>query len=395
MTSTTATYERIAGAVAARAAELLDTPVAVTDAHGIIVASSQQGLTGLPYEMADRVLALGWLRVPLRCNEQVGEVILAEPRAGASVPPHLAEAIIELTIGQTTVVEQLPNQHELKNKVIDELLHGIVRDETAISREAKILGMDLGPPRAVLLIDATDFIARTEGDPARGQRQAQRLIESVVRFFKLPSDTICAHLSDGEVAVLKASNSSNLDAWAEGPESTDSIGASWANLTALKRASTALLGRLRADTGSAVQIGIGRYHPGLRGLALSYEDARAALSLGRRLQSQRGVHCLDDLGIAAFVGVADEATKVALALHLLSPLDHEPELLATLDAFFAADCCPSATASRLAIHRNTLGYRLSKIAALTGLDPRHFDAAVLIRLALVLRVLHHPPASPG
>ncbi|MGN6758199.1 MAG: PucR family transcriptional regulator, partial [Thermomicrobiales bacterium] len=230
--------------------------------------------------------------------------------------------------------------------------------------------------------------------PARRQRQARRLIESVVRFFKLPSDTICAHLSDGEVAVLKASNSSNLDTWAEDLDNAE-LGASWANLTALKRASVALLGRLRADTGSAVQVGIGRYHPGLRGLALSYEDARAALSLGRRLQSQRGVHCLDDLGIAAFVGVADEATKVALALHLLSPLDHEPELLATLDAFFAADCCPSATASRLAIHRNTLGYRLSKIAALTGLDPRHFDAAVLIRLALVLRVLHHPPASPG
>jgi carbohydrate diacid regulator len=389
VTSNTATYERIAGAVAARAAELLDAPVVVTDAHGIIVASSQQGLTGLPYEMADRVLALGWLHVPLRCGDQVGEVVIAAPRAGAAVPPHLAEAIVELTIGQTTVVDQLPNQHELKNKLIDELLHGIVRDETAILREAKILGMDLGPPRAVLLIDATDFIARAEEDPARRQRQARRLIESVVHFFKLPSDTICAHLSDGEVAVLKASNSSNLDTWAEDLDNAE-LGASWANLTALKRASVALLGRLRADTGTAMQIGIGRYHPGLRGLALSYEDARAALSLGRRLQSQRGVHCLDDLGIAAFVGVADEATKVALALHLLSPLDHEPELLATLDAFFAADCCPSATAGRLAIHRNTLGYRLSKIAALTGLAPRYFDDAVLIRLALVLRALHHP-----
>jgi carbohydrate diacid regulator len=105
------------------------------------------------------------------------------------------------------------------------------------------------------------------------------------------------------------------------------------------------------------------------------------------------VHCLDELGIAAFVGLADERTKVDLARHLRSPLDHEAELLETLTAFFAADCSPSVTASRLDLHRNTLGYRLAKIASLTGLDPRHFDAAVQIRLALVLRELGRQPAT--
>jgi carbohydrate diacid regulator len=91
------------------------------------------------------------------------------------------------------------------------------------------------------------------------------------------------------------------------------------------------------------------------------------------------------LGIAAFVGVADESTKVDLAKYLLSPLDHEPELLATLDAFFVENCCPSSTAKRLSIHRNTLSYRLDKIFSLTGLDPRTFDDAVQMRLSLVLR----------
>jgi carbohydrate diacid regulator len=125
-------------------------------------------------------------------------------------------------------------------------------------------------------------------------------------------------------------------------------------------------------------------------LARSYQDARAALSLGRRFHGQNGVHCLDSLGIAAFVGVSDERTKIDLATYLLSPLDHEAELLSTLDHFFAEDCCPSATAARLSIHRNTLGYRLDKITSLTGLDPRRFDAAVQIRLALLLRSLRTP-----
>ena len=187
--------------------------------------------------------------------------------------------------------------------------------------------------------------------------------------------------------MLKASNTRNLASWATGEPDREGISASWTNLGALRRASAALLARLRADTGGTISIGIGRHHPGLPGLARSYQDARAALSLGRRLGGPNEVYGLDRLGVAAFVGLGDECTKVELAQHLLSPLDHEPELLGTLDAFFAENCCPSTTARRLTIHRNTLGYRLVKIASLTGLDPRRFDEALQIRLALVLRAL--------
>ena len=150
-----------------------------------------------------------------------------------------------------------------------------------------------------------------------------------------------------------------------------------------------LLTTLKRETRSEIAIGIGRYHPGIRGLARSYQDARAALSLGLQFEGPNQVHCLDQLGIASFVGVADERTKIDLAAHLLSPLDHAEELIQTLDAFFAENCCPSSTASKLKIHRNTLRYRLDKIASLTGLDPRVFDHAVQIRLALVVRLLNH------
>jgi len=89
---------------------------------------------------------------------------------------------------------------------------------------------------------------------------------------------------------------------------------------------------LTGDTGASISISIGRYHPGIRGLARSYQDARAALSLGCRFHGCNEVHCLK-IGIAAFIGVSDQQTKIELATYLLSPLDHEPELLATLEAF--------------------------------------------------------------
>jgi carbohydrate diacid regulator len=284
------------------------------------------------------------------------------------------------------------DDRHLKDYFIFNLLHGQLRDETTILEQARIFGMDLGTPRAVILINASDFILAPDsvpGEPSDMQirRRAQAVISSTVSFFHLPNDTICAYLGDGEVAVLKASNTRNLASWADDCELPAEATPSWANLAALKRASEDLRTYLCRDTGTQVSVGVGRYHPGICWLARSYQDARAALSLGRRFQGHSSVYCLDALGIAAFVGVNDEQTKIDLATYLLGPLNSEPELLISLDAFFAENCTPSSTATRLNIHRNTLSYRLNKITALTGLDPRRFDDAIQIRLALVLRSL--------
>jgi carbohydrate diacid regulator len=299
-----------------------------------------------------------------------------------------------------------------KNRLIFDLLYDVAGDDEATFAEARAYGIDLAQPRAVMLIDAGDYafkpVPESDQNTAAGgvAARANRIVRSIVDFFELPHDTICSDLGDGEIAVLKASNTRNLVGWSLAEDDAPLASRSWANLAALKRAANDLLERLVAETGATLTIGIGRHHRGISGLAASYLDARVAMTLGRRLHGPNRVHCLDDLGIAAFVAVDDERMKIDLAHHLLSPLDHEAELLETLDAFFEVDCSPAPAARRLRIHRNTLGYRLAKIASLTGLDPRRFDDAVQIRLARVLRGLgplcnehfrptSDPMSSPG
>lgn len=388
-------FQRIATTVVERLAELLGGQVWVWDSQGEIVAQSHGRSAGsAPSSIAPLALETETmtLRVPITLDGQTGEVVIRMPANGEVVSPRLARVLIDLIIHQAAVV-RLPNQHELKNKFIHDLLREPVSDEASILRQAQILGMDLTRPRSVILIDAADYILAPsssrclETTNAQIWRRVQIIISSIVNFFQLPSDTICAYIGDGEVAVLKASSTQDLVAWTACEDMPDQSSPSWANLTALKRAGVALLTHLRSDTCASLCIGIGRYHPGLQGLTRSYQDACAALSLGRRLGRQNQVHCLDELGIAAFVGVSDERTKVELARHLLSPLDQEPELLETLDSFFLENCYPTPTANRLVIHRNTLSYRLDKITSLTGLDPRRFDEAMQIRLALLLRSL--------
>ncbi|AGY57186.1 PucR family transcriptional regulator [Gloeobacter kilaueensis] len=382
-------FEQMAAVIVDRIGQLLRTWVCVVNERAVVIEASAPFSSGLPLALGERP---DYLRIPLQLERHTGEVIVQLPEDNRVIAPHLARELVELIVHQLVMAALLPDRHELKNKFIHDLLCGPARDEPTILREAQILGMDLGRPRTVLLIDAAKYIltAQQPRQPERAQEQirqrAERVIASIVSFFQLPSDTICAYIGQGEVAVLKASSSQDLLGWTSSFEG-ELPHTAWADLAALKRAGQALLLRLRSDTATSVSISVGRYHPRLEGLACSYNDARAALSLGRRFHGHNRVHCLDSLGIAAFIGIIDESMKIDLARHLLSPLDREPELLETLRGFFQTNCSPSEAASSLSIHRNTLSYRLEKIASFTGLDPRHFDDAVQIRLALLLRTL--------
>jgi carbohydrate diacid regulator len=342
----------------------------------------------------DRSSFLALLQILLDCRPHSSEANLNESFDREAVSLRLVDALLETMANQRVPQISTANQYELKNQLIHSLLRGHVSSVSL--NHVRQLGIDLNQPRAVILIDAADYILASKAeqqDSTAIKQRIQAVITSIVSFFHLPSDTICADLGDGKVCVLKASNTKNLDPWANSTEAAEELGASWANLSALKRAADALLSRLRSDTGTSINIGIGRYHPGFQGLARSYEDARVALSLGSRFQGCNRVHCLSELGMAAFIGIADEDTKVDLAKYLLSPLDEETELLATLETFFSENCCPSSTAKQLSIHRNTLSYRLDKIASLTGLEPRKFDDAVQMRLSLLLRSLQLQPVT--
>ena len=60
-------------------------------------------------------------------------------------------------------------------------------------------------------------------------------------------------------------------------------------------------------------------------------------------------------------------------------------LLETLKAFFDNNLSILKTAQAIYIHRNTLLYRLRRVKEITGLDPKKFDDAVQLRIALKMR----------
>jgi DNA-binding PucR family transcriptional regulator len=81
--------------------------------------------------------------------------------------------------------------------------------------------------------------------------------------------------------------------------------------------------------------------------------------------------------------------KAAYYLGLLEPLrqydrEHHGDLVKTLAAYLRHGGNSVQTANALFIHRNSLRYRLSRVQALTSLDPDDPDARLALQIALLL-----------
>ncbi len=66
------------------------------------------------------------------------------------------------------------------------------------------------------------------------------------------------------------------------------------------------------------------------------------------------------------------------------PNELDEETLTTINKFFENNLNVSETSRQLFVHRNTLVYRIVKLAKSTGLDIRIFDDALTFKIALMV-----------
>ncbi|WP_225729315.1 MULTISPECIES: CdaR family transcriptional regulator [unclassified Nocardia] len=114
------------------------------------------------------------------------------------------------------------------------------------------------------------------------------------------------------------------------------------------------------------------------------EAAELAL-LARQLRRPTGIYRMSELALQ--YQLARPGPARAWLLGLLGPLLAHPHLLEALRALIAHDYNRQEAAASLVLHRNTLNYRLGRIATITGYDPGRPDHAQLFAAALTMRDL--------
>jgi sugar diacid utilization regulator len=313
-----------------------------------------------------------WEDIPAVVQSRDRDEVRAAAQAVLRVINDAVEALVE---GHQAARQQMIRQEEsARREFLDDLLRGDA-DVSRLVQRAEPFGLDLGRSHQVLLAAPSKTTVHVE----RAALDIERVI--VDRFGD--RDVLVA-TKDGMLVVLVPGE---LGDRVVGVGSSDPAGFTHARLTAHAKS-------------EQWQVAAGRPYPGAYGIARSYEEAREALLLGRRLHLDEHVVQARDLLVYRVLG-RDQAALVDLVHALLEPLTQsrggaEP-LLRTLETYFATGAVATETARRLHMSVRTVTYRLAKVKNLTGHDPADPAQRLALHMAVLGSRLLDWPASelPG
>lgn len=260
-------------------------------------------------------------------------------------------------------------RREVELNVLDEILDGALRSEVSLAQQLKRLGHDIEQPYVVL-------IARAQNEDGVSRARTGRwsiLEEGVSR----------AASRTGAKVLWRVRGSSAEILW---PVDADSD----AETIATGLQNEIRLALQHHGVQEAVSVGVGRQGSGFEGIRQSHNEARQALMLGRRVRGPGQVTLFDQLGVYRLIFAAEHLPEMqgfleeTLGSLVAYDRDHGADLVRTLEAFFEANCSPKETAQLLHVHRNTVLYRLDRIAAIMQVDLN--DPATRLRLHLALHI---------
>lgn len=170
--------------------------------------------------------------------------------------------------------------------------------------------------------------------------------------------------------------------------------------TRLKRKTEEIRKQLSARlNGADIHCGVGRPACGMDALRYSFHEAEQALRLSDELQMQARPTFFGNSSLFMLLRSLKSPEELErFCMNWLADLigydaRQHSDLLETLRAYFANNGNTALTAKELRIHRNTLAYRLNRIAEITRLDLEDADVRLNLHLALKAYEVLLAPAS--
>lgn len=375
----------LAQSIVDRAMRILHTNVNVMDERGLIIASGERSRIGTRHEGALLVLAQGraveidealarrlhdarpGINLPLRAEGRVvGVVGLSGTPERIREHAELVRMAAETMLEQAQLMQVLARDERLREELVLQLI-GAAAAVPALPDWARRLQVDLGVARVAVLveIDAPGL----EADALLAEQQRLRRV-----LAALEPDALCAAVSLRELAVLL-------------PLPPGAAGADPARLRDRVEGLRARLAGAAGADPAGLRLALGGQFGGSEGLVRSWQSARATLRAGRRRQPAAGLHCYAELMLAVLLaGLAEgwRADELQRPLQRLAAQDRDGQLRRTLAAWFAHDMKAAPSAEALHVHRNTLDYRLRRIADITGLELARLHDCLLLFIGLEL-----------
>ncbi len=156
---------------------------------------------------------------------------------------------------------------------------------------------------------------------------------------------------------------------------------------ALEQVANTIVDMMSMEALMNVKVAYGTIVNELKEVSKSYKEAKMALDVGKIFYAEKKVTAYNKLGIGRLiyqlpVNLCRIFIDEIFGSNVLDELDDE--ILSTINKFFENNLNVSEASRQLFVHRNTLVYRIEKLAKSTGLDIRIFDDALTFKIALMV-----------
>ncbi|MBA7650596.1 Carbohydrate diacid regulator [subsurface metagenome] len=329
------------------------------------------------------------INLPIEYNNKIIGVvgITGEPN---EVSPfgEVIKMTVEMMLQQEFLLKEIQLEQQARGNFIHDLISGrIGNDPDLFITRGQIVGYDVLIPRVALVIDIYQFekAAKQSLQAFKGSKEGeiylQRLKNDVLKtiqgiFVDTPQE-IVSYTGGDRFVVLKTINLK---------DSGEILRKKLFRMG--KRIKNIISQKMKFK----VTIGIGEYHKDIRGISKSFKEATQALDVGTKLEGAGDIYHVDNLGVGKLLAeIKGESQQEFMEKTIYSTKNNKEKkinetLLETLKAFFDNNLSILKTAQVIYVHRNTLLYRLRRVKEITSLDPKKFDDAIQLRIALKMRV---------
>src|SRR6266542_1000798 len=357
----------LAQEIAGDTSDIIGFNVLITDRNGTVIGSGDRNRVGTFHEASVEVVRT---MQPATHNAAQARS-LRGVRPGITLPIVLGETALG-TVGITGSPAQVRRFGLVVKRQTEILLRESVVLRSRLLRERAM--EDLVRDIAYFDAEVVEPELTAYGEPADTDQSTARLalLQTLRATFTPIHDVVAAMPSDRFVALHRVTSLRPADGRND-------------ELRTLCRKAVDQLGRRHGLTAA---VGIGDVATTVIELHDSYQDASIALRLGARLAARGDpgpkVTSIDDVRIHQLLAAVGHRPRARLAGTLTTDLRAQADWRALRQSLLA--WCETGfnlvhAATALHIHRNTLVYRLNKIAQLTGWSVRDHRAALALYLA--------------
>jgi carbohydrate diacid regulator len=367
--------------IVARTMRIIPCNVNVMNANGVILASGEPERVGGQHDGALLALARRQtveidaasarhmhgarpgVNLPLTVNGQIcGAVGLSGEPDEVRRYGQLVQLTAEMILEQASLAGELQRNSRYREAFVLNLIRYEETSRTELEAWGQRLGVNFGRMQVVFLLELHPHPA--DADRALGEIQRLQM-----RLLARQADALTATVGPCEMVIV------------------DSFAADKKAHAMPQRRLQAAAALMQEECQLPFTLAMGIAHMGVEGVSISYQSAKHTARLGRHRQPHQKYFSYYELALPVLLsGLASgwQAEQLSVPIARIDQDKNRAMLRQTLDTWFAHNENSSGTASALNIHRNTLDYRLRRIAELTGLDLARSEDRLLLYVSTLL-----------